>query len=280
MNAMDSHKNGLPFLKMHGLGNDFVIIDARDAENPVTAAMARAIGHRYFGVGFDQLAVLTTSDVADVDVAFWNSDGSTAGACGNASRCIGRLLIDETGKASVSLRTERGILPVVDVDGDVVSVNMGQPQLDWREVPLARDVDLNALPIDGEPGAAGMGNPHCVFVVDDVDAVDLAKVGPIYEHQELFPERTNVEYIQILDRENIRMRVWERGGMITLACGSGACAVAVVTHQKGLTERKVTIHLEGGPLDIDWRDDGVWMTGATQLVFSGVLSSDFLDTIK
>ncbi|MCO4823589.1 MAG: diaminopimelate epimerase [Amylibacter sp.] len=280
MNAMDSHKNGLPFLKMHGLGNDFVIIDARDAENPVTAAMARAIGHRYFGVGFDQLAVLTTSDVADVDVAFWNSDGSTAGACGNASRCIGRLLIDETGKASVSLRTERGILPVVDVDGDVVSVNMGQPQLDWREVPLARDVDLNALPIDGEPGAAGMGNPHCVFVVDDVDAVDLAKVGPIYEHHELFPERTNVEYIQILDRENIRMRVWERGGMITLACGSGACAVAVVAHQKGLTERKVTIHLEGGPLDIDWRDDGVWMTGATQLVFSGVLSSDFLDTIK
>jgi len=242
--------------------------------------MARAIGHRYFGVGFDQLAVLTTSDVADVDVAFWNSDGSTAGACGNASRCIGRLLIDETGKASVSLRTERGILPVVDVDGDVVSVNMGQPQLDWREVPLARDVDLNALPIDGEPGAAGMGNPHCVFVVDDVDAVDLAKVGPIYEHHELFPERTNVEYIQILDRENIRMRVWERGGMITLACGSGACAVAVVAHQKGLTERKVTIHLEGGPLDIDWRDDGVWMTGATQLVFSGVLSSDFLDTIK
>jgi diaminopimelate epimerase len=280
MNAMDSHKNGLPFLKMHGLGNDFVIIDARDAENPVTAAMARAIGHRYFGVGFDQLAVLTTSDVADVDVAFWNSDGSTAGACGNASRCIGRLLIDETGKASVSLRTERGILPVVDVDGDVVSVNMGQPQLDWREVPLARDVDLNALPIDGEPGAAGMGNPHCVFVVDDVDAVDLAKVGPIYEHHELFPERTNVEYIQILDRENIRMRVWERGGMITLACGSGACAVAVVAHQKGLTERKVTIHLEGGPLDIDWRDDGVWITGATQLVFSGVLSSDFLDTIK
>ncbi len=280
MNVMDSHKNGLPFLKMHGLGNDFVIIDARSAENPVTAAMARAIGHRYFGVGFDQLAVLTTSDVADVDVAFWNSDGSTAGACGNASRCIGRLLIGETGKDSVSLRTERGILPVVDVDGDVVSVNMGQPQLDWREVPLARDVDLNALPIDGEPGAAGMGNPHCVFVVDDVDAVNLATVGPIYEHHELFPERTNVEYIQILDRENIRMRVWERGGMITLACGSGACAVAVVAHRKGLAERKVTIHLDGGPLEIDWRDDGVWMTGATQLVFSGVLSSDFLDTVK
>ncbi len=280
MNAMDSIENGLPFLKMHGLGNDFVIIDARTAENPVTAEMAQAIGHRYFGVGFDQLAVLSTSDAADVDVAFWNSDGSTAGACGNASRCIGRLLISETGKESVTLRTERGILPVQDVNGDLLSVNMGQPQLDWRDVPLARDVDLNALPIEGAPGAAGMGNPHCVFVVDDVMAVDLPKLGPIFEHHDLFPERTNVEFIQVLDRENIRMRVWERGGMITLACGSGACAAAVVANRKGLTERKVTIQLDGGPLEIDWRDDGVWMTGTTQLVFSGVLSPAFLDTVK
>ena len=265
---------------MHGLGNDFVIIDARAAENPVTAEMAQAIGHRYFGVGFDQLAVLSTSDAADVDVAFWNSDGSTAGACGNASRCIGRLMIAETGKDSVTLRTERGILPVVDVDGDRLSVNMGQPQLDWRDVPLARDVDLNGLPIDGEPGAAGMGNPHCVFVVEDVKAVNLPELGHIYEHHELFPERANVEFIQVLDRQNIRMRVWERGGMITLACGSGACAAAVVAHRKGLTDRKVTIHLDGGPLEIDWREDGVWMTGTTQLVFSGVLSPAFLDTVK
>jgi diaminopimelate epimerase len=280
MNAMDSIENGLPFLKMHGLGNDFVIIDARAAERPVTAEMAQAIGHRYFGVGFDQLAVLTNSDVADVDVAFWNADGSTAGACGNASRCIGRLMIAETGKDSVTLRTERRVLPVVNVDGDVVSVNMGQPQLEWQDVPLARDVDLNALPIEGEPGAAGMGNPHCVFVVDDIGAVDLPKLGQIYEHHELFPERTNVEFIQVLDRNTIRMRVWERGGMITLACGSGACAVGVVAHRKGLTERKVTIELDGGSLEIDWRDDGVWMTGSTQLVFSGVLSPEFLDTVK
>ncbi len=277
---MDSIENGLPFLKMHGLGNDFVIIDARAAESPVTAEMAQAIGHRYFGVGFDQLAVLTTSDAADVDVAFWNSDGSTAGACGNASRCIGRLLINETGKEKVTLRTERGVLPVVEVDGDLLSVNMGQPQLDWREVPLSHDVDLNALPIDGAPGAAGMGNPHCVFVVDDLGTVDLPTLGPIFEHHTLFPERTNVEFIQVLDRDTIRMRVWERGGMITLACGSGACAAAVVAHRKGLTERKVTIHLDGGSLMVDWRDDGVWMTGTTQLVFSGVLSPDFLSTVK
>lgn len=280
MNAMDSLENGLPFLKMHGLGNDFVIIDARAAENPVTAEMAKAIGHRYFGVGFDQLAVLTSSDAADVDVAFWNSDGSMSGACGNASRCIGRLIIDETGKSAVSLRTSRGILSVRDVDGDLLSVNMGQPQLNWRDVPLSQDVDLTTLPIDGAPGAVGMGNPHCVFFVDDAESVDLPKLGPIYEHHFLFPERTNVEFIQILDRQNIRMKVWERGGMITLACGSGACAAAVVAHRKGLTERKVTVHLDGGHLIIDWRDDGVWMTGTTQLVFSGVLSSSFLGSLK
>ena len=280
MNAMDSLENGLPFLKMHGLGNDFVIIDARAAENPVTVEMAKAIGHRYFGVGFDQLAVLTSSDAADVDVAFCNSDGSIAGACGNASRCIGRLLIEETGKSAVSLRTNRGILLVQDVDGDLLSVNMGKPQLNWRDVPLSQEVDLTTLPIDGAPGAVGMGNPHCVFLVDDAESVDLPKLGPIYENHFLFPERTNVEFIQVLDRQNIRMKVLERGGMITLACGSGACAAVVVAHRKGLTERKVTVHLDGGDLIIDWRDDGVCMTGTTQLVFSGVLSPSFLGNLK
>jgi diaminopimelate epimerase len=242
--------------------------------------MAKAIGHRYFGVGFDQLAVLTSSDAADVDVAFWNSDGSMAGACGNASRCIGRLLIEETGKSAVSLRTNRGILLVQDVDGDLLSVNMGKPQLNWRDVPLSQEVDLTTLPIDGAPGAVGMGNPHCVFLVDDAESVDLPKLGPIYENHFLFPERTNVEFIQVLDRQNIRMKVWERGGMITLACGSGACAAVVVAHRKGLTERKVTVHLDGGDLIIDWRDDGVWMTGTTQLVFSGILSPSFLGNLK
>lgn len=280
MNMMDSQTNGLPFLKMHGLGNDFVILDARKTESPMTADMARAIGHRYFGVGFDQLVVLKTSDGADVDIEFWNTDGSTAGACGNATRCVARLIMDETGKSELTLRTERGLLSAVEAGNGLVSVNMGMPQLDWQDVPLAHEVDLNALPIDGAPGAAGMGNPHCVFVVDDVESLDLPTLGPIYEHHALFPERTNVEFIQILDRNTIRMRVWERGGLLTLACGSGACASAVVAHRKGLTERKVTIHLDGGDLGIDWRDDGVWMTGPTQLVFSGMLSRDFLDTIK
>jgi len=280
MSERNSIKNGLPFLKMHGLGNDFVIIDARATEILITAETARAIGHRNFGVGCDQLAVLTTSSEADVDVAFWNSDGSMAEACGNASRCIGRLIMEESGKGIVSLRTNRGILPVQDVDGNFLSVNMGQPQLSWSDVPLAKDVDLTMLPIDGTPGAVGIGNPHCVFVVDDFESMDLPKLGAFYEHHALFPERTNVEFIKILDSQNIRMRVWERGGMITLACGSGACAAVVVAHRKGLTEREVTVHLDGGPLMISWRDDGVWMTGTTQLVFSGTLSPAFLDTIK
>ena len=280
MSERNSIKNGLPFLKMHGLGNDFVIIDARATEILITAETARAIGHRNFGVGCDQLAVLTTSSEADVDVAFWNSDGSMAGACGNASRCIGRLIMEESGKGIVSLRTNRGILPVQDVDGNFLTVNMGQPQLTWSDVPLAQDVDLTMLPIDGTPGAVGIGNPHCVFVVDDFESMDLPKLGAFYEHHALFPERTNVEFIKILDSQNIRMRVWERGGMITLACGSGACAAVVVAHRKGLTEREVTVHLDGGPLMISWRDDGVWMTGTTQLVFSGTLSPAFLDAIK
>jgi diaminopimelate epimerase len=280
MSERNSIENGLPFLKMHGLGNDFVIIDARASEFLITAETARAIGHRNFGVGCDQLAVLTTSSEADVDVAFWNSDGSMAEACGNASRCIGRLIMEESGKGLVSLRTNRGILPVQDVDGNFLTVNMGQPQLTWSDVPLAQDVDLTMLPIDGTPGAVGIGNPHCVFVVDDLESMDLPKLGAFYEHHALFPERTNVEFIKILDSQNIRMRVWERGGMITLACGSGACAAVVVAHRKGLTEREVTVHLDGGPLMISWRDDGVWMTGTTQLVFSGTLSPAFLDTIK
>ena len=279
MNRSNQQSDGLPFLKMHGLGNDFVIIDARGRKNPVTAALTRAVGDRFFGVGFDQLVVLRNADDADVAVDFWNSDGSAADACGNASRCVSRLIMDETGKSELTLRTGRGLLRAVDAGDGLISVNMGPPQLVWNEIPLTEDVDLNALPIEGAPGAAGMGNPHCVFVVEDAEAVPLETIGPRIEHHPLFPERTNVEFIQILDRDNIRMRVWERGGMITKACGSGACVAAVVAHRKGLTDRKVTLHLDGGDLLIDWRDDGVWMTGPTQLVFSGLLDPDFLETV-
>ncbi|MCP5086034.1 MAG: diaminopimelate epimerase [Rhodobacteraceae bacterium] len=280
MNSPTTYNDGIAFLKMHGLGNDFVIVDARAVRDPVTRELARSVGHRYFGVGFDQLAVLKPSEEADVDVEFWNSDGSKAGACGNASRCIGRLLMEESGRKSATIKTERGVLKVTGLDDGRISINMGLPQLTWQEVPLARDVDLVNLPIEGSPGAAGMGNPHCVFVVDDVEAVDLPKLGAKYEYHPLYPERTNVEFIQVVDRHTIRMRVWERGGMITLACGSGACASMVVAHRKGLVDRKAVLRLDGGELEIDWRDDGVWMTGTATLVFSGVLAPEFLDSVK
>jgi diaminopimelate epimerase len=165
-------------------------------------------------------------------------------------------------------------------DNGMISVNMGQPQLTWDTVPLARDVDLIELPIEGAPGAAGMGNPHCVFVVDDADEVDLVGRGSEIETHELFPQRTNVEFIHIIDRQTIRQRTFERGAGVTLACGSGACAVAVVAHRKGQTNRAVTIQLDGGELQIDWRDDGVWMTGPTTLVFEGRLSAEFLESVQ
>lgn len=276
MTQSNKNTNGLPFLKMHGLGNDFVIIDGRQHALTMTTALAQAIGDRHFGVGYDQLAVLTDADDADVNIAFWNSDGTTADACGNASRCIAHLIMTESKKDRITLRTGNGLLPARRGDGGMISVNMGQPVLDWSEIPLAQDADLNALPIDGAPSAVGMGNPHCVFFVDDADAIDLAAVGPDLEHHPLYPERTNVEFVHIIDRQNIRQRTWERGGMITYACGSGACAVAVAAHRKGLTDRAVTIHLDGGALQIDWRDDGVWMTGPVQLVQSGILAPEFL----
>jgi diaminopimelate epimerase len=268
---------GLRFLKMHGLGNDFVLIDARGGLDPVTPALARALGDRHRGVGFDQLAVIRDGVAADATIDFWNADGSAAAACGNATRCVARVLMDETGATALYLRTGRGTLRAEDAGEGLVRVNMGQPQLRWDEVPLAREHDLDALPLEGRPAAVGMGNPHCVFVVEDAEAVDLAARGPRIEADPLFPERTNVEFVHVIDPTTIRMRVWERGGVATLACGSGACAAVVVTARRGLTGRRVDVRLDGGTLGIDWRDDGVWMTGPTASVFEGRLSPEFVE---
>jgi diaminopimelate epimerase len=265
---------GLRFRKMHGLGNDFVVIDARGRADPVSPALARRLGDRHRGVGFDQLAVIRSGDDG-VAVEFWNADGSQAAACGNASRCVAALLMRETGADAVTLRTGRGRLFAEAAGDGRVRVNMGHPVEDWRSIPLARPVDLDALPLEGAPSAVGMGNPHCVFVVPDVEAVAVERLGPIVERDPLFPERTNVEFVEVIDRATLRMRVWERGLGITLACGSGACAAAVATARSGLTERAVTVRLDGGPLEIDWRGDGVWMTGPVADVFEGVLAPDF-----
>ena len=280
MTNLEMYPNGVPFLKMHGLGNDFVIIDARETESPITSQVAKAIGERHFGVGYDQLVVMTNSQKADVELIFWNSDGSLSDACGNASRCVARLIMNENNSEEITLKTGNVVLLARKGSNGFISVNMGHPQLDWDLIPLKEKVDLLELPIEGRPAAVGMGNPHCVFVVDDVNLVELVSWGSKIETHELFPKKTNVEFIQIIDRKNIRQRTFERGAGETLACGSGACAVTVAAHLKGLTERNVNIYLDGGQLSIDWLEDGIWMTGPTSFVFKGILSSEFLESVK
>lgn len=269
-------RTGLPFMKMHGAGNDFVVIDSRGRGAVMTAGLAQALGDRNRGVGFDQLAEITDSDGADFGLLFWNSDGSQAGACGNATRCVSDYVMRGLGVEAVSMVTARGGLRAERLADGRVAVNMGQPQLDWREVPLAREVETLHLPLDGDPVAVGMGNPHCVRFVADAETVDLAGVGPGYEHDPLFPQRTNVEFASLIGPDHLRMRVWERGTGITLACGSGACATAVAAHLRGLTGRHVVLEADGGTLEVDWRADGVWLTGPVARVFDGVLSPDYI----
>jgi diaminopimelate epimerase len=263
--------DALTFVKMHAAGNDFVIIDWRAGGAPVTPGLARAIGDRHRGVGFDQLAEITTAADADLALTFWNADGSTAGACGNATRCVAAREMVSTGADRLTLRTARGLLVAERHDGQVW-VNMGPPVQDWAEIPLARDLDPLHLPLPGDPVAVGMGNPHCVHIVPDATAVDLETLGPRVEHDPLFPARTNVEFISLTAPDHLRMRVWERGTGITLACGSGACAAAVAAHLRGLTGRRVALDLDGGTLHVDWREDGVWLTGPVDTVFHGLWS--------
>ena len=266
---------GLPFMKMHGAGNDFVVIDSRIAGARVTAALARALGDRHRGVGFDQLAEITWAEGADIGLVFWNADGSQAGACGNATRCVADEIMQGPHRNSLTLATARGLLRAERHDGRIW-VNMGRPQLDWTEIPLAEAVDPLHLPLPGDPVAVGMGNPHCIRFVPDAEGVDLPALGPVAEHDPLFPQRTNVEFASLIAPDHLRLRVWERGTGISLACGSGACATAVAAHLRGLTGRQVVLHADGGTLEVDWRDDGVWLTGPVAHVFDGVLSPEFL----
>jgi diaminopimelate epimerase len=269
--------SGLPFMKMHGLGNDFVVIDARVTARAVTAELARALADRHRGVGFDQLAVIEPDDTADLRLVFYNADGSLSAACGNATRCIARHEMEVRDRSEITIRTDRGILQARDAGGGLTSVNMGQPLTDWADIPLAEAADTLHLPIDGDPVATSMGNPHCTFFVDDAEAVDLAARGAEMEHHPLFPERTNVQFASLLAPDHLRMRVWERGTGVTLASGSSSCAVAVAAARRGLTGRSVRLTLDGGEIAVDWRDTGVWMTGPTSHVFSGVLTADFLE---
>lgn len=275
MNRLDN-PSPLAFCKMHGAGNDFVVIDSRDRGPVTTPALARALGDRNRGIGFDQLAEIRAGIDTDIELDFWNSDGSRAGACGNATRCVADLVMQGADLTRLTIRTERGILTAQRLQDGRVSVNMGAPQLDWAQIPLARAVDTLNLPLEGTPAGVGMGNPHCVFFVPDAEAVNLSAVGPGFEHDPLYPQRTNVEFASLIGPDHLRMRVWERGAGVTLACGSGACATAVAAHLRGLTGKTVVLDMDGGRLQVDWRDDGVWLTGPVAHVFDGWLSPEWV----
>jgi diaminopimelate epimerase len=269
--------SGLPFMKMHGLGNDFVVIDARVSARAMTPALARALADRHRGVGFDQLAVIEPDPEADLHLTFYNADGTLSAACGNATRCIARHEMQVRRRSELTIRTDRGMLEARDAGGGLTSVNMGHPMTDWQDIPLAEAADTLHLPIDGDPVATSMGNPHCTFFVQDAEAVDLEAQGAEIEVHPLFPERTNVQFVSLIAPDHLRMRVWERGTGVTLASGSSSCAVAVAAVRRGLTGRTVRLTLDGGEISVDWRENGVWMTGPTAHVFSGDLTAEFLE---
>lgn len=267
---MTAHTDQIPFMKMHGLGNDFVVVDARAGGPQVEARTAVLMADRHRGIGFDQLAVMTDSAAADLHLTFYNADGTLSAACGNATRCIARYLMDETGQSAVVIATDHGLLPARDAGGGLTSVNMGHAQTQWDQIPLAQSVDTLELPIEGGPTATSMGNPHCTFFVPDAEAVDLAARGGAMEHHPLFPQRTNVQFAHLVAPDTLRMRVWERGAGVTLASGSSSCATAHAAHRRGLVGRNVQIVLDGGKLQIELAEDGIWMTGPTAHVFDGV----------
>lgn len=275
----------LPFLKMNGLGNDFVVWDARAQALPLDAEAIRRIGDRETGIGFDQMITVEASPAgADAFMRIHNRDGGEVSACGNATRCVGRLLMEETGRDAVTIETRAGLL--IATAGPVphaVTVDMGQPRFRWDEIPLAeefhdtRAIELQVGPIDAPllhtPSVVNVGNPHAVFWVRDPDAYDLERFGPLLENHPMFPERANISLAHVLSDAEIEIRVWERGVGLTQACGTAACAVAVAAARDRRTDRRVTVHLPGGPLVIEWResDDHILMTGATEIEYEGAL---------
>ncbi len=275
---------GTQFRKMHGCGNDFVVFDERPKSLGLTATRAAAIAHRRTGVGCDQFIVMETPPAgsnADVFMRIRNPDGSEAGACGNATRCVAHLHAAETGRRDLVVQTISGLLPARILDDGRVTVDMGPARLEWRDVPLSGPMDtlhiaLSEGPVS-DPAAASMGNPHATFFVPDVEALDLDRIGPPLEHAAIFPERANIGFATILAPDRIRLRVWERAAGLTLACGSGACATLVNAARRGLTGRRATILADGGELELEWRDDGhVLMTGPVATAFLGTIDLSML----
>jgi diaminopimelate epimerase len=260
------------FIKMHGAANDFAIFDARAGSLGLTARRIAALADRHRGIGCDQLIILEPPGAggADVFMRIHNPDGSEAGACGNATRCVAALLHGETGRTAQLIRTIAGLLPAECLADGSVRVDMGAPALDWRDLALAEPCDTRHLPLAGDPAGAGMGNPHATFFVEDLAQTDVAGLGARFEHDRLFTERANIGFVQRLGPARLRLRVWERGAGLTLACGSGACAALVNAHRRGLAERQAEIVMDGGTLHVAWGEDGhVRMTGPVAEVYRG-----------
>ncbi len=272
-----------PFVKMNGAGNDFVVVNALEQPFHPTVDQVRALGERASGEGFDQLISIEPSATADAFMRVWNADGSMVETCGNALRCVGWLLMQANGADKVLIDTAGGPATAMRAGDHRVTVDMGKPRLDWSQVPLSeemdtRNIELQVGPIDAPvlhtPGAVSMGNPHVVFFTDRQDDAFVTGSGSLVEHHPLFPEGVNVGFANVLDRDHIRLRVWERGAGLTKACGTGACAALIATARRGLTERKATVVVDGGEMVIDWDadTDHVFMTGPVEIERTGVLS--------
>ena len=272
----------MTFRKMNGLGNEFVILDGRNHPVTLSPAQVQAIADRQTGIGCDQVIVMEPSKGADTRMRIWNSDGGEVESCGNASRCVADLLFAETGRETVTIDTRGGLLICTRAPEGRVTVDMGAPRFGWEDIPLAepfhdtRAIELQVGPIDKPllhtPSVVNVGNPHCIFWVDDVEAHRLDLFGPMLEHHPLFPERANISIAKVPARDRIILRTWERGVGLTQACGTAACAALVCAARTGRTDRAATVTLPGGDLSIRWDDnDHVWMTGPWALDYSGHL---------
>ena len=270
---------GMPFWKMNGLGNDFVVLDGRAAPLEVTRDQVRLIADRRAGIGCDQLIVMAPSQAADIRMRIWNRDGEEVESCGNASRCVADLVLGETRRRAMTIETLGGLLQCSRDGSGMITIDMGSPRFRWDEIPLSepfpdtRAIELEAGPLLGSPSAVNVGNPHCLFFVDDLDSIDLAAVGPVLERHPLFPERANISLVRVISPEHIALKVWERGAGLTRACGTAACAGAVAAARNELTGRQVTATLPGGDLAIDWRadDDHILMRGPVAYEWRGVV---------
>jgi len=277
----------LPFIKMHGLGNDFVVADLRARSERIDPATARAIADRHTGIGCDQVISIEPSQTADAFMRIHNASGGEVEACGNATRCVASLLFEENGSDGATIETVAGLLPATAEADALVTVDMGPARLGWQDIPLSREMDTlhvdltigpAGAPVLSDPCCVNMGNPHAVFFVDDVEDIDIPTIGPLLETHPLFPQGANIGFAEVRSQKELRLRVWERGAGLTRACGSGACAAVVAAARRDLTDRRIDIIMDGGRLGLAWNEgDGhVLMTGPVATSFTGVLDIDRL----